>query len=226
MGTLAHGTTAESAYPVRVRVEPAIAHRNRLTTAFRLILAFPHLILVGGPAAVALWWGTSSDGGTDFGWSSGGGVLGVVAVICAVIAWFAIIFARRHPHGLWNLAAFYLRWRVRAVAYATLLRDEYPPFGDGPYPATLSISEATGDRDRLTVAFRIFLAIPHLIATWALGIAWGVATIVGWFSILFTGRYPDRLYRFATAVFQWNIRVEAYLLLLRDEYPPFSFHAV
>ena len=223
MGTLATGLATEAAHPVRIRIEPAIENRNRLTTAFRLILALPHLILVGGPAALALSWGTSSDGGAGSGWGSGGGgVLGVVAVVCAVIAWFAILFTRRHPQGLWNLAAFYLRWRVRAVAYVALLRDEYPPFGDGAYPATLELTQPAAERDRVTVAFRIFLAIPHLIAIWALGIAWGVTTVIAWFAILFTGRFPEGLYRFGLGVFQWNVRVEAYLLLLHDEYPPFS----
>lgn len=226
MSTLATGLANEAIHPVRLRVEPAIGKRNRLTTAFRLILALPHLVLVGGPAAVVLSWGTSSNGGTDFGWGSGGGgVLGVVAVVCAVIAWFSIVFTGRHPQGLWALQAFYLRWRVRAVAYAALFCDEYPPFGEGPYPASLEVTEPRVDRDRLSVAFRIITAIPHLIAIWALGIAWGVTTVIAWFAILFTGRYPEGLYRFGIAAFQWNIRVEAYLLLLRDEYPPFSLEA-
>jgi hypothetical protein len=43
--------------------------------------------------------------------------------------------------------------------------------------------------------------------------------------ILFTGRYPETLYGFAIGVFAWTVRVEAYMLLLRDEYPPFSLRA-
>jgi hypothetical protein len=215
------GLGREAAHPVRVHVEPATAGRNRLTTAFRLILAFPHLLLVGGPVAAALSWTFPGDGGR-YQWSAGGGVLGAVAVVCAVIAWFAIVFTGRHPQGLWNLAAFYLRWRVRAAAYVALLRDEYPPFGDGPYPAALELTEPGAPRDRVTAAFRIVLAIPHLLAIWVLGIAWVVTTVIAWFAILLTGEYPEGLYRFGVGVLQWNVRVEAYLLLLRDEFPPFS----
>jgi hypothetical protein len=65
--------------------------------------------------------------------------------------------------------------------------------------------------------------IPHLIILWALGIAWVVTTVIAWFAILFTGRYPEALYDFGVGVFRWGIRVEAYLLLLTDAYPPFSF---
>ncbi|HET7464130.1 MAG TPA: DUF4389 domain-containing protein [Longimicrobium sp.] len=206
-------------HPVDVVVPPATENRNRLTTGFRMILAIPHVLLVGAPLAAALsWWGIPQRDG----WMSGGGVLGAVAAACALIAWFAILTTGRYPEGLRSLAALYLRWRVRAVAYTALLRDEYPPFGDGPYPAGLVLETGDAPRDRLTVGFRVFLAIPHLVCVWALGIAWCLTTMIAWFAILFTGRYPEGLYHFAVGVLRWNTRVEAYLLLLHDEYPPFS----
>jgi hypothetical protein len=172
--------------------------------------------------AGALSWSWSSDAGDDFQTTATGGILGVAATVVAIIAWFAILFTGRYPDGLWNFAAFYLRWRVRAVAYTALLRDEYPPFGDGPYPAMLELAQSTAPRDRLTVAFRIILVIPHLIAVWALGVAWGFTTIIAWFAILLTGSYPEGLYGFGVGVFRWSTRVEAYMLLLHDDYPPFS----
>ncbi|HEX6536494.1 MAG TPA: DUF4389 domain-containing protein [Gemmatimonadaceae bacterium] len=222
MGTSAWRSSDVATHPVRVHVEPATTGRDRLTTAFRLLLAIPHILLVGGPVAATLSWTWSSRTGVSYQWGAGGGALGVAAAAAAFIAWFAILFTGRHPTGLWNIAAFYLRWRVRAVAYTALLRDEYPPFGDGPYPATLELSVPELPRDRLTVALRLFLAIPHLIAIWALGIAWALTSVVAWLAILFTGDYPAGLYRFGAGVFRWDIRVEAYLLLLHDAYPPFS----
>jgi hypothetical protein len=210
-----------SSYPVDIRVQPAEGERNRVTTAFRFFLAFPHLLLVGGPIALGLSLGWS-DGPFDFDWGMGGGVLGAVACVSAIIAWFSLLFTGRHPQGLVSLTTFYLRWRVRAVAYMALLRDEYPPFGEGDYPASLEIDTPTEPRDRVSIAFRILLAIPHLIACWALGLAWGFTTAVAWVAILITGRYPESLQDFAVGVFRWNIRVEAYLLLLTDEYPPFA----
>jgi hypothetical protein len=74
MGTLEHPLSREAIHPVRIHVEPAFQGRNRLTTAFRLILAFPHLLLVGGPIALALSWSWSSDTGTNYNWGAGGGV--------------------------------------------------------------------------------------------------------------------------------------------------------
>lgn len=212
------------AYPVTVRVQPMLEERNRLTTAFRFFLALPHLILVGGPVAVISSAGWGTDGGAELG-SGSGGLLGMVVAVASVIAWFAIVFAARHPEGLWKLASFYLRWRVRAIAYMTLLRDEYPPFGEGTYPADLEIPRPGEPRDRLTVAFRILLALPHLFALWFLSLAWAFTTAVAWVVILFTGRYPETLYGFALGVLAWTMRVEAYMLLLRDEYPPFTLRA-
>jgi hypothetical protein len=209
-----------ASHPVRVRLEPQLERRNRLTTAFRPILALPHLVLVGGPLAF-LFSQFSRPEPENFAWQFGGGVFGAVAFVAAVIGWFAIVFAARYPDGLWNLTAYYLRWRVRAVAYTALLRDEYPPFGDGAYPARVLLTHP-GARSRLTVAFRPFLALPQLLCVWVLGIAWAFSTLIAWFAILFTGRYPAGLYRFGVGVLRWTTRVEAYVLLLEDAYPPFS----
>jgi hypothetical protein len=221
MSTFAGELATRASHPVQIRIPQETNDRNRLTTAFRLILAVPHLILVGGPIALALsgTWNPGEGGG--YYWSAGG-LIGAVAAGAAFISWFAIVFTGNQPKGLWNLGAFYLRWRVRAVSYIALLTDKYPPFGDEPYPAVLELDHPATPRNRLTVGLRIILAIPHLIAVWALGIAWAFSTIVAWCAILFTGRYPAGLYDFAVGVLRWNVRVEAYVLLLRDEYPPFS----
>ncbi|MEX0907137.1 MAG: DUF4389 domain-containing protein [Gemmatimonadota bacterium] len=202
-----------------VQLLPATEGRNRLTTAFRVLLAIPHILLVGGHLAFAGMIGWKNDGMSV---GSGTGLLGAVAAIAAVISWFFIMLTGMHPDGLWRLTAYYLRWRVRAVAYLTLLRDEYPPFGDGEYPVELVLAEPPESRDRLTVFFRLLITVPHLIALCFLSVAWVFTTFIAWVAILFTGRFPEALYGFAIGMLAWSTRVEAYLLLLRDEYPPFS----
>ncbi|NIQ53629.1 MAG: DUF4389 domain-containing protein [Gammaproteobacteria bacterium] len=216
---------AATTYPVMIHVEPATEDRNRVTAAFRFFLALPHVILVGAPIAMVGSLGWSTESGWSWEYGSSGGLLSAVAAVAAVFAWFAIVFTGRHPDGLWKLASYYMRWRVRATVYLTLLRDEYPPFGDGPYPAGLDVSRPAGPRDRLSVAFRFVLAIPHLFVLWVLGIAWAFTTAIAWAAILLTGRYPETLYGFAIGVLAWTARVEGYMLLLRDEYPPFTLRA-
>ena len=82
--------------------------------------------------------------------------------------------------------------------------------------------EPASFRDRLTVAVRLLLAIPHFIVLFFILLGWGITTIVAWFIILFTGSYPQGLYDFGVGALRWLLRLEAYLLLLIDEYPPFS----
>ncbi len=139
-----------------------------------------------------------------------------------MISWFAILFANQHPEGLRNLGTFYLRWKVRAMAYQALFRDEYPPFGDADYPARLNIELVEFPRDKVSVGLRIIYAIPHFIALFVLSIAWFVTSVIAWFAILINGQYPEGLYKFGIGVFRWQTRVEAYMLLLVDQYPPFS----
>jgi hypothetical protein len=74
----------------------------------------------------------------------------------------------------------------------------------------------------VTVAFRIFMAIPQLIVLWLLGIAALVVVIIGWFGALFTGRLPVFAADFLTGYLRWLSRVYSYLYLLTDVYPPFS----
>jgi len=223
--TMAAG--ASQPYPVTFDVEPQLRDRNRLTVAFRLILAIPHLILVGGPGlalGAGVFWGR--EWGGDAGWFGldwGNGVLGAAAGAMAVIAWFAIIFANRHPRGLWDFARFFMRWRARAVVYTALLRDEYPPFGETAYPVTYEVEYPDEPRNKWSVGLRIIYAIPHIVVLFFLGIAWCITAIIAWFAILFTGAYPEGLYKFAVGYLRWSFRVESYLLLMRDEYPPFSF---
>jgi hypothetical protein len=203
------------AYPVTLTLTPSLTNRDRLTTAFRLVLAIPHLILVGG--------GTIAFASSGLGLTGGeGGLLGAVAGFLAIVSWFTILFGNTHIAGIRQFTTFYMRWRVRAVAYVMLLEDVYPPFGDGPYPASIDIVDPAGPRDKLAVALRILLVIPHVIVLCFVMLAWCVTTIVAWFAILFTGDYPQGLYEFGVGAFRWALRVEAYMLLLVDDYPPFS----
>jgi Domain of unknown function (DUF4389) len=221
MQTVTHDLLAAAAHPVDVRVEPDLGIRNRLTTAFRPILAIPHLLIVGGPIAVAAGWSWRTESSGTHEWGASGGALGAVACVAAMIAWFAIVFTGRHPDGLWNLASFYLRWRVRATAYITLLRDEYPPFGDAAQPAVQAPVMPDTPRDRWSVALRPLLILPHLLILCLLSVAWFFVTLFAWFAILFTGRYPESVAPFSLGVLRWNVRVEAYMLMLHDDYPPF-----
>lgn len=208
-------------YPVSITVEPLIGGRNRLTTAFRIILAIPHIFLVGG---IGLGVATRDQGGSlSYGGETG--LLGLVAGFLAIVSWFTLVFASQHIVGIRQFTNFYLRWRVRALSYLMLLEDQYPPFGDEPYPATITVVDPAGPRDRLSVGLRLLLGIPHFIVLVFLIFGWWITAVIGWGFILFTGAYPRPLYHFGVGVLRWLLRVEAYMLLMIDEYPPFELKA-
>jgi hypothetical protein len=207
----------EMAYPVTVTIEPQLTRRDRFTTFFRLILALPHFILVGAAGSFAL-----SVQSPRISVVSQGGLIGIVVSVLAVVSWFTILLSRQHVEGIREFTRFFLRWRLRVMAYSTLLVDQYPPFGDGPYPAALHIADPAGVRDRLTVALRIILVIPHVVVLFfVMCVAW-VLTVFAWFAILITGDYPRAIAPLTAGALRWAMRVEAYLFLMVDEYPPFG----
>lgn len=80
----------------------------------------------------------------------------------------------------------------------------------------------TAPQNRVTVIFRIILAIPQFVVLFFLGIAAFVVLVIGWFAALVTGELPEFAHSFLGGVIRWEIRVNAYMFLLTDQYPPFS----
>src|ERR1700676_3264205 len=80
----------------------------------------------------------------------------------------------------------------------------------------------TKPQRRLTVGFRIILVIPQIVVLYFLFIAMFFVALIGWFAALFMGRLPDWAHSFISGVVRWYARVGAYLLLMTDEYAPFS----
>jgi hypothetical protein len=168
------------------------------------LLAIPHLVI--------LW------------------ALGTVSEVISVISWFAVLFTGRLPAGLANLQAMYLRYTLRTATYVGFLREEYPPFSFATTPADPGDDRRVGvelvpqleGRNRLTVAFRLILVIPQIIVLALLWIAVLVVGVIAFFAVLFTGHWPVGLRDFVLGVGRWWLRVQAYLVLLTDDYPPFS----
>jgi uncharacterized protein DUF4389 len=92
-------------------------------------------------------------------------------------------------------------------------------------PATHPIRLIVNDdlqRTRLTVFFRLILAIPLIL--WA--VLWAViallAYIANWFATLFMGQSPEGLHNFLATFLRYTTHVRAYTLLVADPYPPFT----
>jgi hypothetical protein len=150
--------------------------------------------------------------------------LGIASGVMGLIAFFAILFTKRYPRGLFDFVVNVNRWSANVGAYSGLFRDEYPPFSwePGQYPVTYEVDYPEELNRWLPLVKWWLLAIPHYIVLLFLGVAATVVYIIIWFAILFTKRFPRGLFDFVVGVNRWNLRVSAYASLLRDEYPPFS----
>ena len=95
------------------------------------------------------------------------------------------------------------------------------PVLTAPPPVHVAVAEPAPQR-RVTVAFRLLLAVPHLFVLYFLVIAAEVVAFIGWWGALFTGRLPQFAVTFLSGVVRWAIRIYAYCYLLTDAYPPFS----
>ena len=139
------------------------------------------------------------------------------------IAFFAILFTKRYPRGLFDFVVNVNRWNANVMAYLMLFRDEYPPFSwePGEYAVTYEV-DYPEEMNRWLPLIKWLLAIPHIIVLLFLFIAVYFVYIIAFFAILFTKRFPRGLFDFTVGVHRWNYRVSAYTALLRDEYPPFS----
>lgn len=89
------------------------------------------------------------------------------------------------------------------------------------HPIHLTITDDLR-RNRLTVFFRLFLTIPHLIVLLLWGIAAYVVWIINWFATLFMGRSPDGLHNFLATYLRYACHVQAYFHLLADPFPSFG----
>src|SRR5437868_14198778 len=100
--------------------------------------------------------------------------------------------------------------------YVEPMRPPHPVSVDVEYPEQLS---------RWKIFVKIIFAIPHLIVLYVLLTVVAILSVIAWFAILFTGRYPKAFFAFSSGVLRWEANVVAYVALLRDEYPPFSLVA-
>ena len=150
------------------------------------------------------------------------GLLAPVFFAVVVVAWFSILITGKFPRQLWNFELQYMRRSTNQTTYAiTLQRDEYPPFGEAPYPATLNI-DYPEHLSRWKVLVKWLLMLPNLLALGVVMAGAALAVLAAFFAIIITGKYPPVLFDFVTGAFRWGHRWGAYFYLMSDRYPPFS----
>jgi hypothetical protein len=206
-------------YPIDVDVEPPQT-QNRWTIAFRFFLAIPALMIAG-----ALGVGGAAGGARGLSYNFG--LLGIIGFL----AWFAALVRGRLPQGFRDAMVYALHYEAQAYAYLFFLTPRYPDSNPArsphsavavEHPVTLSAAGDDLRRSRLTVFFRLLLALPHIVWLTLWGIVVMVAALIAWFAALFTARVPDGLHRFLAAYARYSTHVGAFVYLAANPFPGFA----
>jgi len=167
-----------------------------LTVFFRLLLVIPHMIWL------ALW--------------------GIAVSFAVLAAWLVGIFTGRIPDRLHGFIAGFVRYETHVYAYYSIAADPYPSFsGAIGYPVDLEIAPAL-KQSRLTIFFRLLLAIPAFIVLYLLTIVARIVTVLAWFYALFVGNLNSGLRDVLAYWIRYNAQTTAYVCLLTARYPSFS----
>jgi hypothetical protein len=189
-------THALDRHPVGLIVDDDL-QRNRLTVFFRLLLAIPQAIWL------SLW--------------------GMLVYVAVVVAWLAALVTGRVPLGLHRFIARFARAATHLYAYVLLLADPWPPFTGEPgsYPVDVRVEDPE-QQSRLSVFFRLLLAIPALLLSYVFRIVNQLVALLGWFYCLALGRMHEGMRDLSAWMLRYEVQTYAYVLLLTGRYPSLS----
>ena len=190
---------------VQTHINVQLTERNRLTAFFRWILVAPVGILL---------YAFSSMIHTGF-YASG-------LIIIPVV--LALLFRGMYPSYVLTFNNALLEFNSRVAAYSLLLVDDYPSIELNPNIAVV-IPDIEGGAalSRGLPLIKWLLAIPLYIVGAVYSLIAAVFTVFAWIHVSITGTYPGSVLKFVLGTLQfWNRVVGYALLLVTDEYPPFT----
>ena len=196
---------------IETQIDVSLTERNRLTAFFRIILVVPVFLFVASFAPTS-----SSDFSSD-NWSA------YSAGLLALPAGLAIVFRQVYPSYVLAFNEAILSLQTRLDAYLLLLTDEYPSIEENDVVSVTFPEVDAKQLNRWLPLVKWLLALPLYIVGIFYVIYAAVLTVIGWFSVLFTGNYPEFCAEGVVGTIAYWNRVAGYaLLLVTDEYPTFS----
>ena len=193
---------------IETQIDVSLTERNRLTALFRIILVVPAFIFVSSFAPATAF---SDD------------ALGIFAGLLALPAAVAIVVRQVYPSFVLAFNEALLSLQTRVDAYLLLLTDEYPSIEENDLVSVTFPEVDAKQLNRFLPLIKWLLALPLYLVGILYIIYAALLTLLGWFSILFTGNYPEVCAEGVVGTIAYWNRVFGYaFLLVTDEYPTFS----
>lgn len=172
--------------------------QNRAITFFKLILAIPWMIWA------YLW--------------------GVVVMLVVILSWFILLFTGKWPQEFFKFCLSYMRFYTGLNAWMLSLTDRWPAWGGTPKEDSgLNLDITLLDQySRAKVLFRIVLVIPLYLLQQGVGGFILCFWFLAFWAEVFTGRLPKWCYEHLAAAFVWTVRVQAFIYLMIESFPPFK----
>ena len=182
-------------YPVAYRTQYA-RDQSRLTAAFRLVLAVPHVLV----------WAVEIP----------------ISLLLAVVGWAAALVIGRLPAPIHRFQAAVLAHVTRTCAYLVLQTRRFPPFPWQPglgYPVRVDVAPAE-PLPRLRTLVVVPLAIPAVVTAVFFGVVSLTLAIGAWCAVLATGRLPRTIYDMQELALGFQCRTLGHMpMLLTLVYP-------
>ena len=204
-------------YPARLEIDYPES-LDRISTLLRIPFIIPILVIQALlPVAPIVAVSLAAEGVID-----GDSVSGFAGAAFFLPLVLMILFRRKYPRWWFDFLLEMTRFQVRIAAYFDLLTDKYPSTDD---EQDVHLELDYPDAQQLSPYLPIvkwLLLIPHYVVLAILAVLAVPALIAAWFAILFSGRYPPRIFAYMLGVNRYYLRIGAYgFLLITDQYPPF-----
>ncbi|NPV00125.1 MAG: DUF4389 domain-containing protein [Brevinematales bacterium] len=153
---------------------------------------------------------------------------GIATAFLGFLAFWVVLFTGKYPQKFFDFNVGTQRWGISVMSYMMFLTDVYPPFTgkESGYPITLNV-EYPEKLSRLMLLVRTFFGIfyvmiPHGFILYFRMIAVMVISFISFWAILFTGKFPEKMFGFILGTLRWVTRMGAYMSFMTDVYPPFT----
>lgn len=193
---------------IETQIDVTLTQRNRMSALFRIILVVPMAIFVASFAP------------TDLS-TSNSNYLSVGFFILPTA--LAILVRQIYPTYLLAFNEAFLSLQTRVDAYLLMLTDEYPSIEENDVVSVTFPEVDAKMLNRWLPLIKWFLAIPLYVVGAFYIVYLSLLTIAGWFSVLFTGTYPEKCAEGVVGtIAYWNRVIGYAFLMVTDEYPTFS----